>query len=240
MEKIKIFLKKHGFYVILSGCLIVLGVVAFATAGSRAEDQKKPIATNTEESKPTENKVISDAELVDKDKKEEQKATNNKGTSSTEIKEDTVATNAKPKAEIINPVKNGLVTRKMNLVGEIDSEGKSSVVHLGIDIEVTKGAEVLAVAGGEVLEAENGPSKEGNYVKVKHDNGIIALYGNLDSKLNVKAGDKVEQGTVLGKVGNSVKQNPKARVSKEYLLFHIEKDSEPVDPLTIFKELKLK
>ncbi|MGL4742628.1 MAG: peptidoglycan DD-metalloendopeptidase family protein [Sarcina sp.] len=240
MEKIKIFLKKHGFYVILSVCLIVLGVVAFATGGNRAEDQKKPIATNTEQTKPTENKVISDAELVDKNKKEEQKPTNNKGTSSTAVKDDSVATNAKPKAEIINPVKSGLVTRKMNLVGEIDSEGKSSVVHLGIDIEVTKGAEVLAVADGEVLEAENGPSKEGNYVKVKHDNGIIALYGNLDSKLSVKVGDKVKQGSTLGKVGNSIKQNPKSRVSKEYLLFHIEKDNEAVDPLKVFKELKVK
>ncbi|MGL5633679.1 MAG: peptidoglycan DD-metalloendopeptidase family protein [Sarcina sp.] len=240
MEKFKIFLRKHGFYIILSGCLIVLGVVAFATGGNRAEDQKKPIASNAEESKPTENKVISDAELVDKDKKEEKKDTNNKGTANTEVKEDTVATNAKPKSEVTNPVKSGLVTRKMNLVGEIDSEGKSSVVHLGIDIEVTKGAEVLAVADGEVLEAENGPSKEGNYVKVKHDNGIIALYGNLDSKLAVKAGDKVKQGSTIGKVGNSVKQNPKGRISKDYLLFHIEKDSEPIDPLTIFKELKVK
>ena len=246
MEKLINFLRKHSFYVILVGCLLVLGIVAIATGGNKAEETaQKPVSTNVEkENKEASTKQpIEGAELVKKDKKEEKKKTEAKKEQSakTTIKEeDSVATNAKPKSEIINPVKDGLVTRKFNIEPRLEKNGKVANVYKGIDIEIAKGSEVLAVSDGEVIEAQSGDSREGNYVKVKHSNGLVAIYGNLEAKLNVKAGDKVSQGAVLGKVGNSIKVSPSDRTSKEYLLLHVEKDKEPIDPLTIFKELKVK
>ncbi|MGL5577441.1 MAG: peptidoglycan DD-metalloendopeptidase family protein, partial [Sarcina sp.] len=245
MEKLINFLKKHSFYVILAGCLVVLGVVAIATGGNKAEDAKKPVATNVEkENKEASksNEAIEGAELVQKDKKEEKK--NDKGDkekpTNTNIKEDdVVATNAKPKSEITNPVKDGLVTRKFNIEPRLEKDGKVANVYKGIDIEAAKGSEVLAIADGEIIGAQSGDSREGNYVKVKHSNGLTVMYANLENKLNVKVGDKVSKGSVIGKIGNSIKVSPVDRTSKDYLLLHVEKDKEPIDPLTIFKDLKV-
>ncbi|MGL4656692.1 MAG: peptidoglycan DD-metalloendopeptidase family protein [Sarcina sp.] len=247
MEKLINFLKKHSFYVILAGCLVVLGVVAIATGGNKAEESaKKPVATNVEKEnkEATTKEPIEGAELVKDDKKAEDKKDDKvkkEEPSKTTVKDDdSVATNAKPKSEIINPIKDGLVTRKFNIEPRLEKDGKVANVYKGIDIEAAKGSDVLAIADGEVVEAQSGDSREGNYVKVKHSNGLIVMYANLETKLNVKAGDKVSQGAVLGKIGNSIKVSPKDRTSKDYLLLHVEKDKEPVDPLTIFKDLKVK
>lgn len=231
MEKIKNFLKKESFYVVLSVCLIVLATVAVLTGDKKAEEKiNKPVADATEKKEvPTANKPIEDAELVKEDKPTVVKE-----------KDDSVATNAKPKSEIINPIKDGAITRKYNIAPRVEKDGKSANVYKGVDIEAAKGAEVIAVADGEVIEAQSGDSREGNYIKVKHSNGLTIMYGNLDAKFKVKKGDKVSQSTVLGNIGASIKVNPTDRVSKDYLLLHVEKENSPVDPLTIFKDITVK
>lgn len=231
MEKIKNFLKKESFYVVLSVCLIVLATVAVLTGDKKAEEKvNKPVASATDKKEvPTVKKPIEDAELVKKDKE-----------AATKEKDDAVATSAKPKAEIINPIKDGAITRKYNIAPRVEKDGKSANVYKGVDIEAPKGAEVIAVAEGEVIEAQSGDSREGNYIKVKHSNGLTIMYGNLDAKLKVKKGDKISQGTALGNIGNSVKVNPTDRVSKDYLLLHVEKENNPIDPMTIFKDIPVK
>ena len=241
MEKIMKFLKKNSFYVILSVCLVVLGAVALATGSNKGEETaKKPVATNVEKGEEETGKQIEGAELVKNEeiKKEKQDKAKEEKTS---IKEETeVLTNAKPSSEFIDPIKDGLVTREFNITPRIEKDGKSANVYKGIDIEAVKGTDVVSIAGGEVLEAQSGDSREGNYVTVKQANGIVVMYGNLDSKLNVKQGDKITQGTVIGKVGGSIKGNPTDRVSKEYLLLHVEKEREAINPLDVFKNLKIK
>ena len=44
----------------------------------------------------------------------------------------------------------------------------------------------------------------GNYVKIKHDNGMFTFYAHLKyGSVAVKVGDKVSKGTVLGYMGNT-------------------------------------
>lgn len=238
MEKFKNFLKRESFYVILTLCLIVLAGVAVVTGGKKAEDNvKKPVANNSVQEKET-GKSLEGAELVKDDSKKDTEKKENKSEAKKE--DDAVATNATPKSEYISPVKDGVVTRKFNIAPRVEKDGKSANVYKGIDIEAKKGSEVLAVADGEVIEARSGDSREGNFIKVKDSKGLIIMYGNLDLKLKVKKGDKVTQGTVLGTVGNSIKVNPSDRVSKEYLLLHVEKDKQAIDPLTVLKDLTVK
>lgn len=241
MEKFKNFLKRESFYVILTLCLIVLAGVAVVTGGKKAEDNiKKPVASNSVQEKET-GKSLEGAELVkDDSKKDTEKKENKENKSEAKKEDDAVATNATPKSEYISPVKDGVVTRKFNIAPRVEKDGKSANVYKGIDIEAKKGSEVLAIADGEVIDARSGDSREGNYVKVKDSKGLITMYGNLDLKLKVKKGDKVSQGTVLGTIGNSIKVNPSDRVSKEYLLLHVEKDKQAIDPLTVFKDLPVK
>jgi len=69
---------------------------------------------------------------------------------------------------------------------------------------------VIAVDTGIVVEAVSGqpntypagPVSLGNYVTVDHQNGVYSRYGHLDS-VNVREGDVVGHGSVLGVSGNS-------------------------------------
>lgn len=72
--------------------------------------------------------------------------------------------------------------------------------HFGMDFSSNgKNIPVYATASGIVMAAEFAPDK-GYYVKINHMNGFSTLYAHL-SELDVKAGDKVEKGDVLGLTG---------------------------------------
>ena len=74
--------------------------------------------------------------------------------------------------------------------------------HTGIDLGGTWHTEILAVADGEVVSA-GVQTAFGNCIEIKHTvNGktIYSFYAHL-SKINVKAGDKVTQGQVIGLEG---------------------------------------
>ncbi|MGL5616919.1 MAG: peptidoglycan DD-metalloendopeptidase family protein [Sarcina sp.] len=245
MEKFKNLLKRESFYVVLFICLLVVTAVAIYAGGKKANNEtQKPVVQNTvgEETKAeTNGQLIPDAELVNKeDKKENKEEAKDNKTEETAKKDDSVATNAKPTKEFINPVEKGVVTRTFNIAPRIENDGQSANVYKGIDIEVAAGTEVKSATEGVVLEAKNGDSKVGNYVLVQCTSGMKILYGNLDKEIKVKSGDKVTQGALLGKVGTSIKMNPKDRVSKEYLLLHVEKNKEPLDPTKYFKEIPIK
>lgn len=243
MEKFKNLLKKESFYVVLFVCLLLITTVAIYTGGKKAtKETQKPVANNTvsDDKSSTNNTLVPDAELVKKE--EEKENTKEEGNKKNEAsnEEGSVATSAKPAKEFINPVEKGLITRTFNIAPRLENEGKVANVYKGIDIEVPVGTEVKSATDGTVLEAKSGDSKVGNYVLIECTNGIKILYGNLDKTIKVKAGDKITQGSVIGKVGNSIKMNPTDRVSKEYLLLHVEKDKEPINPTKYFKEIAIK
>lgn len=81
--------------------------------------------------------------------------------------------------------------------------------HTGIDLSGTHHTEILAVASGEVTFA--GVQNEfGNCVEIKHIvNGetIYSFYAHL-SKINVKAGETVKQGQVIGLEGGDPESDP--------------------------------
>jgi murein DD-endopeptidase MepM/ murein hydrolase activator NlpD len=72
-------------------------------------------------------------------------------------------------------------------------------VHLGFDLAVTAGVDVLAANAGKVLNA-SWLGIYGNCVIVDHGLGVASLYGHLSS-IDVKVGDSVTKGQRLGKSG---------------------------------------
>jgi murein DD-endopeptidase MepM/ murein hydrolase activator NlpD len=73
--------------------------------------------------------------------------------------------------------------------------------HAGMDIGANRGTAVQAPAAGTVVFA--GPAPEyGTTVIVDHGQDIKSLYGHL-SQVSVKAGQKVERGTLLAYTGNT-------------------------------------
>lgn len=95
--------------------------------------------------------------------------------------------------------------------------------HKGIDIEAQSGTPIKAAYGGEVVEADK-EATYGNYVKIKHIDGLTTLYAHC-SKLLVKSGQKVKQGDVIAEVGcTGAAEGP-------HLHFEVRKDNKAVNPL---------
>lgn len=78
--------------------------------------------------------------------------------------------------------------------------------HEGIDLYGHKGQQVYAIEPGEVISVApfTGPSAQHDWwldteaVLVKNDSGTYWVYGEVDSQ--VKVGDRVKQGTVVGEI----------------------------------------
>ncbi|WP_428897372.1 Peptidase family M23 [Parelusimicrobium proximum] len=73
--------------------------------------------------------------------------------------------------------------------------------HYGIDYAAPSGTPVETIGDGRVIFA-GWKGGFGNYVEVSHANGFVSCYGHLKS-YNVKTGDKVKQGSVIGRVGST-------------------------------------
>lgn len=97
--------------------------------------------------------------------------------------------------------------------------------HKGIDI--TKpgchGEPIIASAGGEVITAGNTGNGYGYHVVIDHGNSISTLYGHCSS-LNVKVGDIVNQGDVIGYIGNT------GYSYGSHLHFEVRKNGQHTDP----------
>ncbi|HEY5853157.1 MAG TPA: M23 family metallopeptidase [Aldersonia sp.] len=73
-------------------------------------------------------------------------------------------------------------------------------LHAGVDIANAIGTPIRAVADGEVIEA--GPASGfGMWVRLKHADGTITVYGHVDSA-TVRAGQHVMAGDEIAKMGN--------------------------------------
>jgi biotin carboxyl carrier protein len=72
--------------------------------------------------------------------------------------------------------------------------------HYGVDVAAPTGTEIIAPAGGVVTLADMDMYFEGGLVFLDHGQGVTSLMMHM-SRIDVKAGDRVEQGDVLGAVG---------------------------------------
>lgn len=95
--------------------------------------------------------------------------------------------------------------------------------HKGIDIAGDIGDDVFAAMDGEVIYAEYNDGGYGNLIIVKHEDNMSTYYGHL-SEYNVKVGDKIKKGDVIGEVGNT------GFSTGPHLHFELRVDDEAVDP----------
>jgi murein DD-endopeptidase MepM/ murein hydrolase activator NlpD len=94
----------------------------------------------------------------------------------------------------------------------------------GIDIDVAPGTPVKAADGGTVIYSGSGLAEFGNTVLIRHDNGLVTVYGHAD-QLKVERNQRVNKGDVIAVAGQS------GRAAKPKLHFEVRKNSVPVDPM---------
>jgi murein DD-endopeptidase MepM/ murein hydrolase activator NlpD len=93
----------------------------------------------------------------------------------------------------------------------------------GVDIAVPEGTPVKAAENGVVIYAGDGLKEFGNTVLVRHENGLVTVYGHARS-IEVQRGQKVKRGQEIALSGMSgTTDSPK-------LHFEVRKNSAPVDP----------
>ena len=98
-----------------------------------------------------------------------------------------------------------------------------SQFHRGIDIATNAGNLVLASADGKVLSARR-RSTYGKTIILKHRFGLSTVYAHL-SAYNVKPGEPVQRGQVIGFVGNT------GRSTGPHLHYEVRIGEMPVNPL---------
>ena len=97
--------------------------------------------------------------------------------------------------------------------------------HDGIDL-VSNDLKVFAVADGEVLEVSES-SLTGTTVLVKHSDSLVSLYASLNSEVEVKEGDKVKAGEVIGTADNTAGNES---ADGKHLHFSLIEKGQKIDP----------
>jgi lipoprotein NlpD len=93
----------------------------------------------------------------------------------------------------------------------------------GIDIGGKLGEPVKAAAAGRVVYAGTGLRAYGQMIIVKHSNDYLSAYAH-NSKLLVKEGDTVRQGSIIAEMGTGQNDKP-------LLHFELRKSGQAIDPV---------
>lgn len=107
------------------------------------------------------------------------------------------------------------------------------MTHPGIDIAAPLSTKVKAIADGTITKVTE-DDRYGMTVEITHDNGIISTYSNLAEQGLAEMGDVVEQGQVIGAVGETALFEI---LEESHLHLEMTRDSAYVDPADYIKGL---
>ncbi len=99
----------------------------------------------------------------------------------------------------------------------------SPIAQKGLDISGREGQQVTAAADGVVVYSGSGLLGYGKLIIIKHNETYLSAYAH-NQMIQVKEGDTVNSGQIIGTMGKGNKGQP-------LLHFEIRKDGKPVDPL---------
>lgn len=128
----------------------------------------------------------------------------------------------------IQPIPNPQLTRLASGFGmRINPVHKGRVMHEGIDFTAPRGTPVYATGNGEITFTKDNSTLEtgyGNYIEIDHGFGYKTKYAHLDG-LNVKTGDVVKRGQVIGYVGST------GGSVAPHVHYEVIKDGKKIDPI---------
>jgi len=99
-------------------------------------------------------------------------------------------------------------------------------MHEGIDFFASTGTDIFATADGIVKDVRVSTSF-GKVIEIDHGYGILTLYAHL-SKFNVRKGQRIERGNIIGQVGNT------GLSSGQHLHYEVHLNGMEVDPVNYF------
>lgn len=113
-----------------------------------------------------------------------------------------------------NPVEKIMITQRF------------SFFHQAVDLDGVTGDPIYPIMAGTIEATINDRFGLGKHVVVDHGAGFKSIYAHL-SQFNVKVGDHVENGQVIGKMGNT------GRSFGDHLHLEVSDNGRKINPLTI-------
>lgn len=98
--------------------------------------------------------------------------------------------------------------------------------HAGVDIAAPMGSSVYASTEGVILRTGYDAGGYGNFIEVRHPNGMNTLYGHL-SRVDVASGQAVAQGERIGLVGST------GRSTGPHLHFEVRRNDRQINPTRV-------
>ena len=126
------------------------------------------------------------------------------------------------RAFLQSPIKFGRVSSRYNLRRRIAYDGNRIRPHKGTDFAAPIGTPILSTANGVIVKSSY-TRANGRYVTVKHNNTYSTQYLHMQ-KSNVRVGQQVEQGDVIGWVGMT------GNTSGPHVCYRFWKNGLQVDP----------
>lgn len=128
----------------------------------------------------------------------------------------------------IQPIRKEDLTRMASGYGwRSDPFTKARKMHKGMDFTAPKGTPIYATGNGIVKRADNRASGFGNHIEIDHGYGYATIYAHM-SKYNVKRGQKIKRGDLIGFVGNT------GRSSGAHLHYEVHKNGHAIDPINFY------
>ena len=128
----------------------------------------------------------------------------------------------------IQPISNEDLTRMASGFGyRTDPFTKKRKKHWGMDFTSPRGTPIYASGDGKIIRADANASGYGKHIRIEHGYGYKSLYAHL-SKYNVRKGQKVKRGDVIGYVGST------GRSEAPHLHYEIIKDGTKINPIHFY------
>jgi Membrane proteins related to metalloendopeptidases len=128
----------------------------------------------------------------------------------------------------IQPVKDADIKRISSYYGyRTDPFYKVSKFHNGIDYSAPIGTEIYATGDGKVVNVEKSKWGYGNLLTIDHGFGYKTQYAHLQ-KFEVKKGQNVKRGQLIGYVGNTGKS------TAPHLHYEVLKNGKALNPVHFF------
>jgi murein DD-endopeptidase MepM/ murein hydrolase activator NlpD len=128
----------------------------------------------------------------------------------------------------IQPVKNEDLSRMASGFGwRTDPFTKARKMHWGMDFTAPTGTPIYASGDGVIERADQSAAGYGKHIRIDHGFGYVSLYAHL-SKYNVRKGQKVKRGDLIGFVGNT------GRSQAPHLHYEIIKNGRKINPINFY------
>ena len=128
----------------------------------------------------------------------------------------------------IQPIRKEDLTRMASGYGwRSDPFTKARKQHNGMDFTAPTGTPIYATGNGKIKRADNTASGFGQHIEIDHGFGYKTIYAHL-SKYNVKRGQKVSRGDLIGFVGNT------GRSVGPHLHYEVHKNGRPINPINFY------